>query len=103
MQVNNPSEQLIASVRNAMEWLHRHKITGIKVENRPGADGKKNIVLVEDEQAPPLLARFYDLETEKPFFADRDGIKKASLTEIGSERRNGYSWYNDDLETLQKE
>lgn len=86
-----------------MEWLDQHKITGLKVENRPGADGKRNVVLVSDAQAPPLLARFYDLETEKPFFSDRDGVKKASLAEIGAERRNGYGWYSDAFEALQKD
>jgi pectinesterase len=101
LQIKNPSDSVIASVKSAMKWLDAHKITGIKVENRPGADGKRNILLVNDEQAPPLLARFYDLETEKPFFSDRDGVKKSSLAEIGAERRNGYSWYNDELAKLQ--
>ena len=41
-------------------------------------------------------ARFYDLETNRPFFCDRDGIKKYDISEIGHERRNGYSWYNKD-------
>lgn len=103
MDIPNPSERIIASVNSAMQWFEAHKVTGIRVENRPGADGKRNIVLVEDSQAPPLLARFYDLETGKPFFSDRDGVKKSSLAEIGSERRNGYGWYNDDLARLQKE
>lgn len=71
LQVQHPSAQVVAAVTNAMEWLDQHKITGLKVENRPGADGKRNVVLVSDAQAPPLLARFYDLETEKPFFSDR--------------------------------
>jgi PelA/Pel-15E family pectate lyase len=101
MQVKNPSAPIVTSVKSAMEWLEAHKVTGLRIENKPGADGKRNIVLVNDQQAPPLLARFYDLETGKPFFSDRDGIKKASLTEIGAERRNGYSWYNDELEELQ--
>lgn len=103
MQVNNPSGPIIASVKGAMEWLEQHKVSGIRLENRPGADGKRNIVVVNDEQATPLLARFYDLETAKPFFSDRDGIKKSSLMEIGSERRNGYSWYNNEWDALQKE
>ena len=30
------------------------------------------------------------------FFCDRDGIKKYDISEIGHERRNGYSWYNKD-------
>ncbi|HEY1115696.1 MAG TPA: pectate lyase [Chitinophagaceae bacterium] len=103
MQVKNPSDRIIASVRSAMHWLEDHKVTGTRIENRPGADGKRNIVLVNDAQAPPLLARFYDLETGKPIFADRDGIKKSSLMDIGAERRNGYSWYNDEFADLQKE
>ena len=103
MEISNPSEPIIASVTGAMAWLDAHKITGLKVENRPGADGKRNIILVADEEAPPLLARFYDLETEKPLFVDRDGIKRSSLMEVGPERRNGYSWYNDELVHLQKQ
>jgi PelA/Pel-15E family pectate lyase len=103
MQVKNPSAPIIASVKSAMNWLEAHKVTGTRVENRPSADGKRNIVLVKDAQATPLLARFYDLETGKPFFSDRDGVKKTSVMEIGAERRNGYSWYNDEWEELQKQ
>ena len=55
-----------------------------------------------DQNAPPLLARFYDLETGKPLFCDRDGVKKTSMAEIGDERRNGYSWYSNGFEWLQK-
>ena len=42
-----------------------------------------------------LWARFYDLETGKPFFCGRDGVKHATLAEIEKERRGGYSWYTD--------
>ncbi len=42
---------------------------------------------------PPIWARFYEIETNRPFFCDRDGVKKYDVSEIGSERRNGYSWY----------
>ncbi|MDX2048829.1 MAG: pectate lyase [Chitinophagaceae bacterium] len=102
MEVNNPSKEIIEAVKAAMKWFDENKITGIKVENRPGLDGKKNIVVVEDNNAPPLWARFYDLETGKPFFCDRDGVKKSSLKEIGDERRNGYSWYGNGPEKLLK-
>ena len=36
---------------------------------------------------------WYDLDTGKPFFCDRDGIKRENLNDIGKERRGGYSWY----------
>ena len=59
-----------------------------------------NTVVVSDPKAPPLWARFYELETGKPFFCDRDGVKKYSLAEIGAERRNGYSWYTNGPEKV---
>ena len=102
MEIGQPSPAIIASIEAAMQWLEEHKITGIKLVNQPGPDGKRNMVVVEDPNAPPLLARFYDLETGLPFFCDRDGIKKNSLAEIGAERRNGYSWYSDAYLSLQK-
>ena len=48
-----------------------------------------------DPAAGPLWGRFYDLEKCEIYVCDRDGIPRKSLEEIGHERRNGYSWYND--------
>jgi PelA/Pel-15E family pectate lyase len=39
-----------------------------------------------------LWARFYDIDTNQPIFADRDGVAKHDLADIGYERRNGYAW-----------
>jgi PelA/Pel-15E family pectate lyase len=50
---------------------------------------------VPDAQAPALWARFYDLKTGVPYVCDRDGIPKPHLADIGSERRNGYSWFGE--------
>ena len=50
--------------------------------------------LEKDPDAQPIWARFYDLEHGEPFVCDRDGIPRRHLSEIGSERRNHYSWYN---------
>ena len=102
MDIDNPSKEIIAAVNGAAKWFEAHKITGIKVSTET-VDGKRNRIVVDDNTAPPIWARFYDLETGKPFFCDRDGIKKNTLAEIGYERRNGYSWYtNAPSELLQK-
>jgi PelA/Pel-15E family pectate lyase len=50
-------------------------------------------IVVKDPNAPILWARFYEIETNRPFFCDRDGIRKYSFNEIGHNRRNGYRWY----------
>lgn len=63
------------------------------MESFTNKDGLKDRKIVAEKDAPPMWARFYELEDNRPFFCDRDGIKKYSLAEIGYERRNGYSWY----------
>lgn len=81
----------------AVAWFESVKLTGIrqvqvKDPNAPKGWDKK---IVEDAGAPPLWARFYDIKKMKPMFVDRDGIPKARLSDIGYERRNGYSWLGD--------
>jgi pectinesterase len=39
--------------------------------------------MIPTANAKPIWARFMDLETNEPFFCDRDGIKKKSLDQIG--------------------
>jgi PelA/Pel-15E family pectate lyase len=103
MDIDHPSKKIIASVNGAITWFENHKIEGIKIETEIDKDGLKDKIVVEDKNAPTLWARFYDLQTEKPFFCSRDGIKKSSLAEISYERRNGYGWYtNRPEEALKK-
>ncbi|GHB84670.1 pectate lyase [Persicitalea jodogahamensis] len=95
MSLENPSKEIIASINGAVKWFEANKVEGIKLERELDQDGKNNVVVVADKNAPPLWGRFYDLETSKPYFCDRDGIKRNALADIGSERRNGYSWYTN--------
>ncbi len=96
MSIDNPSEKVINAVNSAVSWFDKVKITGLRenitVENGKIVDKK----MIADATAPPLWARFMDLEDNRPFFSDRDGIKKYALTEIGAERRNGYAWYTNE-------
>ena len=48
---------------------------------------------MRDPDAPPLWARFYEIDTNRPMFSGRDGVKKYDIAEIESERRNGYAWH----------
>jgi pectinesterase len=95
MDIENPSKEIIAAVNGAVKWFENHKIEGIRLVPIAQKEGKDDITVVEDKTAPVLWARFYDLETGKPFFSDRDGIKKNTLAELGYNRRSGYSWYTD--------
>ena len=94
MSVENPSPEIIAAVDAAAAWLEKVKLPGIRVEDRPqeGTPRGYDRFVVEDPAAEPMWARFYEIGTNRPIFADRDGVKKYSLAEIGIERRTGYQW-----------
>lgn len=91
----NPSAEIKTAVNAAVAWLQDVKIEGVKFTAvpAPGTPKGSNRELVAEKDAPALWARYYEIGTNKPFFCDRDGIKKYSVTEIGYERRNGYAWY----------
>ena len=94
MAVENPSPEIIKAVHAAVAWFEKVQINNLREERIYNDEGRViDKKLIHDEKAKPLWARFMDLDDNKPFFCDRDGIKKYSLAEIGPERRNGYAWY----------
>lgn len=106
MSLENPTPQVRAAIEAAVAWFERAKLTGITVVEKPDAALPKGFdrIVVTDEKAAPLWARFYDIATNRPIFCGRDGIIKFSLAEIEHERRVGYSWYsNAPAELLSKD
>lgn len=88
MSLEKPTPEVISAVKAGVKWFESAKLKGIRVEK---IDGERQVI--EDDSASPVWARFYEIETNRPFFCDRDGVPKYALKEIGSERRNGYAWY----------
>lgn len=69
----------------ALKWLDAHRLDGqryVQYEDQP----------LRTDPGFVMWYRFYDLETEQPFFSGRDGIKKFDLQEIEQERRLSYQW-----------
>ena len=94
MTIENPSKAVVNAVNSAVNWFEKVKIMGLREVKTYNSEGRIiDKKMVPDENAPAIWARFMELDDNTPFFCDRDGIKKASLAEIGSERRNGYAWY----------
>jgi len=104
MSIENPSKAIVEAINSAVVWFEKVKITGIRQEYKFNEKGKIiDKKIVQDPEAPPLWARFMELDNNRPFFCDRDGIKKYSMSEIGAERRNGYAWYtNEPKEVFKK-
>lgn len=100
MDVEHPSAEVKAAVESAVVWLRQHAIRDMKHETFINAEGKRDRRLVPQKGAKLLWARNYDLETEQPYFGDRDGKKHQDYAEISYDRRNGYTWINDDVQEV---
>jgi len=94
MELKNPSPQVKDAITGAVNWLQTATITGFKTQRikDPTQPKGQDVVLIAASDSK-IWARFYDLETGKPFFCGRDGVKKATLAEIENERRTGYAYY----------
>lgn len=101
MSLPSPSPEIVASIKGAVKWFDESKIVDRKRVVFIADNGEKDSRL-EYSKGHNLWARFYDIETNKPFFCDRDGIKKATLEEIGQERRGGYAWYRTEPNAILK-
>ncbi|RYG19243.1 MAG: pectate lyase [Chitinophagaceae bacterium] len=91
MRLKNPSAQVKTSIVSAIDWFEKAKIVGYRFDKLPDVKDKG---LIKDETSV-IWARFYDFETNKPIFGDRDNSIKSNVAEISFERRNGYAWYGN--------
>lgn len=94
MEIKDPSPEVVYAVKSAIEWLKKHKIEGIRVENFINNYGEGDRCAVRDDKAPTLWGRFYDLQTQEVFMCDFDGKKIKSMNDLGWDRRHGYNWYS---------
>jgi PelA/Pel-15E family pectate lyase len=85
---SKPSPEITDAIESGIDWYRKNKIDGIRWVRQNGEN-----VVVKDKTAPPIWARFYEIETMKPIFIGRDAIIKYDVTQIEAERRNGYAWY----------
>ena len=104
MSIEQPDQEIIYAVQSAVKWLDEVKIlntavlptdTMTVIEKETGIvhTGRRDTYLKHDPEAPPVWARFYELNTFRPVFSNRDDTVRYSLSEISLERRSGYAWY----------
>jgi PelA/Pel-15E family pectate lyase len=96
MRVEQPSPAIIESVNAAVEWFNKVKITGYKFVDvaAPNEKSGRDRVLKPDSSGI-MWARFYDVETNEPFFSGRDSQRHKTIAEVENERRIGYAWYGN--------
>lgn len=100
MSIKDPSPAVINAVQDAVAWFNESKISGIRVKTIPAPEmvtpftvSTHDRVVVNDSTAPPIWTRYYELQTHRPLFCNRDSKVVYTLAEVDRERRDGYSWY----------
>ena len=100
MHVRNPKNEIIDAVKNAVTWFQKVEIKGERVKTVPAKDvvykfheANNDKIVVHDSSAPPIWTRYYELKTDLPFFANRDGKEVYKFSEVSRERRTGYGWF----------
>lgn len=94
MNIEHPSPAIKKAITAAVEWLQQSAVAGYKyvdVADATKPKGSDRVLLPEPSSV--IWARFYDIDTNKPFFSGRDGVKKWDVADIEYERRTGYMWY----------
>jgi PelA/Pel-15E family pectate lyase len=91
LTLENPSPEVKKSITAAIAWFQEVKLEGFAAKDITDAaqpTGRDRVIV--PEAGSVIWARFYDLETNKPIYVGRDGVKRAALSEIENERRAGY-------------
>ncbi len=105
MKVENPSPEIKNAINSAVQWFEKSKIVGYKfvdIQDPTQPKGRDRVLIADSTSV--IWARFYDIDTNEPFFSGRDSIKRKKVSEIENERRTGYAWYGTwPKELLEKE
>ncbi|QDH71648.1 pectate lyase [Lysobacter alkalisoli] len=94
MRQPDPSPRIRQAIVTATQWLQAHRLPDLALRriDDPAQETGRDVIVVKQPGAS-LWARYYDLETQQPLFADRDGLPRTTLAEVSNERRTGYAWY----------
>lgn len=100
MDLDKPSDRVKNAVQGAVKWFKASAIKGIIVKTVAASPDTSQYtvshsdkVVVADVSAPQIWTRYYELETHRPLFCNRDSKVVYSLAEVARERRSGYAWY----------
>jgi len=93
MSIENPGKEIGDAIAGAVAWLKKVEMRGVRLESARRGDGRLDCWLVRDPESSGLWARFYELETNRPLYLDRDSVFRYDFSEIGYERRSGYDYH----------
>lgn len=100
MEIEHPDARIVKAVNSAVKWFEDSKILNTKIETIKSSTESSTYrtittdkVVVTDSTAAPIWTRYYELESDRPLFCDRNSKPLYSMAEVSRERRTGYAWY----------
>lgn len=95
MRLPHPDAAVRDAIESAVAWFRKSAVSGQRIEDKPDTSHPEGYdrVAVHDPSAGLLWARFYEIDTNRPFFSGRDGVKHYEMSEIEYERRAHYAWW----------
>jgi PelA/Pel-15E family pectate lyase len=91
----HPTARERRAIRASAAWFKKTAINGQGWVRTP--EGRQ---LIPQPGAGPIWARYYQIGTDIPIFADRDKSIHDNVSELSRERRNGYNWYSADAKRV---
>ena len=95
MSLPHPTADVVKSIEGAIKWFQKSEIKGIQKEYFTNSDGKKDYRMVPVKTVL-LFGHIFMIWKQTDLFSATVMALKNMISEIGLERRNGYSWYNKD-------
>jgi PelA/Pel-15E family pectate lyase len=74
MELPSPEPRVVTAVHAAGGWLRRVAVMGFEYEYDTGLRAAPG--------AGPIWARMYEIETQRPLFSNRDGVRRYDWNEL---------------------
>lgn len=86
--------EIKTAVKAAINWFRSPNtyLAGYTYDSSRKGDGNSPIIA---KSGSKMWYRFYDLNTNRGFFSDRDSRKVYDILDISTERKDGYRWGGD--------
>jgi PelA/Pel-15E family pectate lyase len=84
MTLPSPDARVVAAVHAAADWFKLTAINGYAYDDAHGFRAQAG--------SGPLWARIAEIGTNRPIFANRDGVKLYDFGQL-TDRRTGYAWF----------
>ena len=89
--------EIVEAVEGACAWWPKVAVKGYAVERgwvRPDGTRTNRLLLVDPETNPPMWARYYTIEDNRPFWGTRASERRFTFEEMLQGDNMSYQWWN---------